>query len=239
MTGTTPTVVLAARFPEMSLRGPRLLRRTARWIKGEVDAGYRPVVVIGTRSRREERGLDITHAGAPVGLAGAREIDRARAAAEELAVASLALALSTLGVTARSVSASEVELEGEGGFGAGVLRHLDTLYLTELVADGITPVLAGGHVLRADGEITMLEPGGADLTAVTLAGALGGVPCHIVVDHADRVGKRTRRVNPEAQRQAVVLGVSVVERSLEPRPTLVLESVAIHEPITTPLGGLP
>src|SRR5439155_8387264 len=95
------TVVVAVRFPEMSLRGPRLLRRTARWLKAEIDAGCRPVVVVGTRSRREDRGLE---------LAGAREIDRARAAAEDLAVASLALALSTLGVSARSLSARDIEL---------------------------------------------------------------------------------------------------------------------------------
>jgi aspartate kinase len=223
------TVVVAVRFPEMSLRGPRLLRRTARWLKAEIDAGCRLVVVVGTRSRREDRGLE---------LAGAREIDRARAAAEDLAVASLALALSTLGVSARSLSARDIELEGEGGFGAGVVKHLDARYVTELLARDITPVLAGGHVLRADGETVMLEPGGADLTAVTLAGVLCA-PCHVVVDHGARPGVRLRRIRPDALTRAEALGVPVVQRNLEPRPPLVLESAtAAAEPIATPLGGL-
>jgi len=240
MNDAAPTAVIAVRFPEMSLRGPRLLRRTARWIKAEIDGGCRPVIVVGTRSRHEDRGLEVAALGAALGLKRAREIDRARAAAENLAVASLALALSALGVSARSLSAHEAELEGEGEFGAALLTHLDIRYVNELVDGGIAPVLAGGHVLRADGETAMLDSGGSDLTAITLAGLLGRAPCHIVVDHGDRPGIKVRRIHPDALARAAAIGVEVVRRNLQLRPTLVPESVTDgDESGTTPLGSLP
>lgn len=206
--------VLSVRFPEMSLRGPRLLRRTAVWIKAELDAGARPAIVIGTHSRRADW-VDGAGAGAARGLTGSRELDRARAAAEDLVAATLALALSVLGVGARSLSARDAELEGAGEFGAGVLRHLDARYVAELLAGDCVPVLPGGHVARADGETVMLGSGGADLTAVALAAALGGA-CHFLRDPG-RPSLPVRSIHPDVMAKAETLGVAVVRRSFEPR----------------------
>jgi len=207
--------VLSVRFPEMSLRGPRLLRRTAVWIKAELDAGARPAIVVGTHSRRADWVDGAGTAGAARGLAGSRELDRARAAAEDLVAATLALALSALGVGARSLSARDAELEGAGDLGAGVLRHLDARYVAELLAGDVVPVLPGGHVARGDGETVMLGPGGADLTAVALAAALGGA-CHFLRDPG-RPSSPVRSIHPDVVAKAETLGVTVVRRSFEPR----------------------
>lgn len=204
--------VLSVRFPEMSLRGPRLLRRTAVWIKTELDTGARPAIVVGTHSRRADW---VDGAGTARGLAGSRELDRARAAAEDLVAATLALALSVLGVGARSLSAQDAELEGAGEFGAGVLRHLDARYVAELLAGDVVPVLPGGHVARGDGATVMLGPGGADLTAVALAAALGGA-CHFLRDPG-RPSLPVRSIHPDVVAKAETLGVAVVRRSFEPR----------------------
>jgi len=100
------TAVLSVRFPEMSLRGPRLLRRTTVWIKAEIEAGVRAVIVVGTHSRRDDWVAGDGDAGAPASaVARLRELDRARAAGEDLVAATLVLALSALGVGARSLSA--------------------------------------------------------------------------------------------------------------------------------------
>lgn len=212
---TDARLVLAVRFPEMSLRGPLRLRRAAQWIKAEIDRGARPAIVVGTRSRGEERGSATTRFGVGSELAGAREIDRARAAAADLAAASLALALTALGVSARSLSPRDVELEGVGEFGAAVLHRLDARPVGLVLANQVTPVLAGGHVVRRDGEIAMLEAGGPDLTAVVLAGALGNVPCHFLVDRATRQGTNVRRVHFDAVERARVLGVRIATRTSE------------------------
>jgi hypothetical protein len=227
VTDPPATVVLAVRFPEMSLRGPLRLRRAAQWIKAEIDRGTRPVVVVGTRSRREERGFTI---------AGAREIDRARAAAADLAAASLALALTALGVSARSLGPRDVQLEGVGEFGAAVLHRLDARPVGRLLANRVTPVLAGGQIVRRDGEIAMLEAGGPDLTAVVLAAALGSVPCHFLVDRATRQGTNVRRVHFDALERARALGVRIATRTPELAGVIQSESGGPPGSPTTSLG---
>jgi hypothetical protein len=211
------TAVLSVRFPEMSLRGPRLLRRTAVWIKAEIDAGVRAAIVVGTHSRRDAWVAGDGDAGAPASAAARlRELDRARAAGEDLVAATLVLALSALGVGGRSLSARDAGLEGSGQFGAAVLERLDVRRVAELLAGDCVPVLAGGHVARADGETAMLAPGGADWTAVALAAALGGVACHFMADPG-RPALRARSIHPEVLAKAEALGVPVVRRGFEPR----------------------
>ncbi len=99
----------------------------------------------------------------------ARELDRAAAAAEQVAAALLAASLSATGVPAVSLRADEAGLVGEGEFGAGSLSAVETPRLRELAADGLVAVVTGGQVQRADGEIVMLRSRSADVIAVALA----------------------------------------------------------------------
>jgi aspartate kinase len=211
------TAVLSVRFPEMSLRGPRLLRRTTVSIKAEIEAGVRAPIVVGTHSRRDDWVAGDGDAGASASaVVRMRELDRARAAGEDLVAATLVLALSALGVGARSLSARDTGLEGSGQFGAAVLERLDVRRVAELLAGDCVPVLAGGHVARPDGETAMLGPGGADWTAVALAAALGGVACHFMADPG-RPALRARSIHPEVLAKAEALGVPVVRRAFGPR----------------------
>jgi aspartokinase len=178
-------------------------------------------------------------AGAIRGAVGARESDRARAAAQDLAASTLALALSALGVSARSLGVRDLELEGVGEFGAAVLHRLDAELVGRLVASRVTPVLPGGHVFRRDGEIVMLGNGGADLTAVVLAAALGTVPCHFLADRPGRLEPNVRRIHLEAVERARSLGVRIATRTFELGATLQAEErgASAIDAFTPPPGG--
>jgi hypothetical protein len=217
------TTVLAVRFPEVPLRGPRLLRQTALWIKREIGEGARPAIVVGTHCRWYDRIVELADdAGPSWRVPSGREADRMRAAGDDLAAAMLAAALSALGVAARSIDVRDAELEGDGDFGAGALRHLDARYVAELLAGEIVPVVPGGHVHRPDGETIMLAPGGVDVTAVALAIALGAVPCHFIGGRKQS-GPAHRRISRDAVARAQAYDVPVLLRRLDSSSSETLE----------------
>jgi len=124
----------------------------------------------------------------------------------------------------------DLQLEGVGEFGEAVLHRLDAELVGRLVASRVTPVLPGGHVVRLDGEIVMLGTGGADLTAVALAAALGAVPCHFLLDRPGRSEPNVRRIHAEAVERARSLGVRIATRTFELGATLQAEERGASAP---------
>lgn len=207
---------IVLKFGGTSVATPGRVRLAARRVRAHVRRGGRVVVVVSAAGHTTDgllRQIDrLGGTGAPeesavaaalvdAASALAREVDRALATGEDRSAALLAVALWKVGVPARSLRGGEAGVRAEGAFGAGEIGQLFTERVHRLLEGGIVPVVSGFQGERSDGETITLGRGGSDTSAVALAAALGGVPCHIVTDVAG-VFDRDPNLDPGARAYA-------------------------------------
>jgi len=208
---TTAPRPLVVKFGGTAIGNPARMRRAARRVEALAKQGRAVVVVVSAMGRRTDQILRWAEeaCGAPRGARWTRELDRALATGEELSVGLFAAALCARGVRAVGLRGGEAGVRVEGEFGAGRLREVRPGRITALLAAGQVPVIAGFQGQRADGETVTLERGGSDLSAVSIAAALGPCPCHIVTD-VDAVYTRDPRLDPAARRLAELTHLEMV-----------------------------
>lgn len=171
------------KFGGKTLATPNRVRLAARRVRLHRRRGDQPVVVASAMGQTTDRILRRIERVAPGSgrLASPREADRALASGEQEAAALVALALASLGLRAVSLQGGEAGLWAEGPYGAGQVVAVDTRGLRALMSRDIVPVVCGYQAARADGELVTLGRNSSDLTAVSLADALGA-ECHLVKD---------------------------------------------------------
>ncbi|WP_280267341.1 aspartate kinase [Nocardia wallacei] len=112
-----------------------------------------------------------------------RERDLLLSTGEQTSAAALALALHELGTPARSFTGRDAGITTDGVHARAHITDIDPTALQECLATGIVPVVTGFQGVAADtDEITTLDRGGSDTTAVALAAALGAETCEIYTD---------------------------------------------------------
>ena len=196
-----PSRPLVVKFGGTSLGTPARMRRAVRRVAAYTRAGHGVVVVVSAMGHRTDHILRWVNevCGAPRPEGGEREVDRAVATGEELSAGLLAAGLCAVGVRATALRGGEAGVSVVGPFGGGRIREVRAGRLRALLADGVVRVIAGFQGEREDGEMVTLERGGSDLTAVAVAAALGGAPCHIVTD-VDAVYAADPRMHVGAER---------------------------------------
>lgn len=204
-------VRLILRFGGSSLSSPLRVRGAADRIRFHVSEGAWVAAVVNApvqESFRIARWLN--RVSGERNADAARELDRAAAAAEQVAAALLAAALAATGMPAVSLRADEAGLVGDGDFGAGTLTAVEAARLDSLAKAGTIAVVTGGHVRRADGEVVMLRSRSADVIAVALAEALGA-QCHFIADREglDPTMREGQIVHPAAAKRAQERNVPV------------------------------
>jgi aspartate kinase len=109
-----------------------------------------------------------------------RSADRVVAAGEIVSAALLAAAIERLGRKTVALDGREAGLVAVGDWASARLRRVQPRRIRQILSAGAIPVVAGFQARRRRGLAT-LGRGGSDLTAVALAGALGG-SCELVKD---------------------------------------------------------
>jgi aspartate kinase len=181
-----------------ALATPELIAAAARRIVAERQAA--PLVVV-TSARRGVTDHLIALAEAVTAATGGHDepvlgAERAIATGEIVTAALLAAALERLGLRARALDAREAGLEGGGPPTAARLRRIRRGPLRRLLAEGVTPVVAGFQVAER-GTIRLLGRGGSDLTAVAIAVAHGAPHCAFFKRHGLRLADP--RQHPDAR----------------------------------------
>ena len=128
---------------------------------------------------------------------GRMAADRAVASGEVVAASLLAVALEQAGVSAVILDAREAGLLSDGHPGSASLTGVRTGRLERLIATGVVPVVTGFQGWHR-GRITTIGRGGSDITAVTLAAALGAAWCELVKEPG-AVHTADPRLVPEAR----------------------------------------
>ena len=132
------------------------------------------------------------------------------AAGEQVSSALLAMALTALGHRARSYLAHQIPMLTDAQHQRARIEKIETASLTECLADGVTPVVAGFQGLSAAGRVTTLGRGGSDTTAVAVAAAVAADECQICTD-VDGVYTADPRIVRNAQRMAQVTFEEMLE----------------------------
>ena len=171
---------LVQKFGGTSVADIAHIKRVARRVKAEVDAGNQVAVVTSAMAGVTNQLVGWTREACA--LHDAREYDVVVATGEQATCGLLALALHEVGVPARSWLAWQIPISTDGSHGKARIKAVEAAELSRRLDDGQVAVVAGFQGLGPDNRITSLGRGGSDTTAVALAAALGAERCDIFTD---------------------------------------------------------
>ena len=163
------------------LTGPKAYARTAKWLQQSCDGplgfGAPVMVVVSAENGVTDRLLADAQAICP--SPDTRALDLLWSTGELRSAALLALHLQARGVPARALNVHEAGLRaGDASLGAR------TEGLTRALESHAVVIVPGFLATEAGGAIVSLGRGGSDLSAVTLAAAVGADRCELIKDVA-------------------------------------------------------
>lgn len=128
-----------------------------------------------------------------------REYDMLVSAGERISTALVCMALADLGVAASSFTGSQAGIVTDTDHTKAKIVDIRAGRITEALAKGRVPVVAGFQGVSTDRDVTTLGRGASDLTAVALAAVLGAEACEIYTD-VTGVFSADPRVVPDAHK---------------------------------------
>lgn len=188
---------LVMKFGGTSVADLDRIRRVARHVKREVDAGNQVAVVVSAMAGKTNELVGWVEDASP--LYDAREYDTVVSSGEQVTSGLLALVLQNMGVDARSWLGWQIPFKTNGVHGAARIEEIDGARLIERLEMNQVAVVAGFQGIGPDNRIATLGRGGSDTSAVAIAAAIEADRCDIYTD-VDGVYTTDPRIVPEAQR---------------------------------------
>ncbi len=173
--------IMIIKFGGSSLADPGKIRRAAAMTLAARRRGFSPVAVVSAPADTTDDLLNLARhtAGGPL---RPRETDALLAAGEQISAALLAMAIEAEGGRAISLTGHQAGIITDAAFSAAGIMTVDARRLNKELRASRIPVVAGFQGFTRGGDITTLGRGGSDLTAVTLARALGAALCEFRTD---------------------------------------------------------
>jgi len=156
------------------------IQNVARRIKETLDSGNQVVAVVSAMGGVTDKliGLASEISSAPA----ERELDVLLATGEQQSIALVTMALHSIGVEAVSCTGRQAGVETMGSHTRGKIRSIDASYVSKEVNAGKVVIVAGFQGIREDGMVHTLGRGGSDLSAISMAHAVGADLCQIFTD---------------------------------------------------------
>ena len=218
---------LVMKFGGTSVADLERIRRVARLVAAEVQAGHQVAVVVSAMSGKTNELVAWTDGSgrAAPGLAESDdEYDAVVASGEQVTAGLLALTLRNMGLNARSWMGWQIPILTDEAHGRARIEDVPGEVLGSAIDTGQIAVVPGFQGVSAGGRITTLGRGGSDTSAVAVAAALG-CACDIYTDvdgvytTDPRIESRARRlekVSYEEMLEMASLGAKVLQtRSVE------------------------
>ena len=201
--------LIVQKFGGSSVADAESIKRVARRIVQTRQDGHDVVVVVSAMGDTTDELLDLAEQVSPD--PPGRELDMLLTSGERISMALLAMAIADLGADARSYTGSQAGLITDSAHGAARIIDVSPGRITEAIAEGAIPIVAGFQGVAQDTkDITTLGRGGSDTTAVALAAALGASGCEIYTD-VDGVFSADPRVVPKARQVPVITYEEMLE----------------------------
>src|SRR5437763_8185031 len=155
-----------------------------------------------------------------------REMDMLLATGEQTTIALTAIALHALGIPAVSLTGAQAGIVTDGVHTKAKIQNITPKRIHELLEQRNVVIVAGFQGQTIEGQVTTLGRGGADLTAIALAAALGADLCQIFTD-VDGVYTADPRVVPEARKLQEISYDEMLELAGSGAKVMQLRSVEI------------
>jgi len=179
---TTSAKIVVQKFGGSSLATAQLRALAAQRVADALASGEQPVVVTSALGRRPAPYATDSLLELASDPRSGPNIDMLLSCGELISAATFAHLLEARGIPARALSAGQAGIHTDENFGNARISRVDTTLILRLLAQNVTPVVAGFQGITEGGEVTTLGRGGSDLSAVALAQALGNAKCEIFTD---------------------------------------------------------
>jgi aspartate kinase len=190
------------KFGGTSVADLERIRRVARLVAAEVEAGHRVAVVVSAMAGKTNElvawtdGSGAAAQGLPV---SDDEYDVVVASGEQVTAGLLAMTLRNMGLPARSWLGWQIPIIADEAHGRARIDDVPPEKLAAAMDLGEVAVIAGFQGVTRDGRIATLGRGGSDTSAVAIAAALKAVRCDIYTD-VDGVYTTDPRIEAKARR---------------------------------------
>jgi len=215
------------KFGGTSVADLERIRRVARLVNAEVQAGRQVAVVVSAMSGKTNELVAWTDgAGAAAqGLPPSDdEYDVVVASGEQVTAGLLAMTLRNMGVRARSWMGWQIPIIADDAHGKARIDDIPPEKLAAAMDAGEVAVIAGFQGVTRDGRIATLGRGGSDTSAVAIAAAVGAA-CDIYTDvdgvyttdpRIESKAKKLAKISYEEMLEMASLGAKVLQtRSVE------------------------
>ena len=198
---------LVMKFGGTSMADLERIRRAARLVAAEVEAGHKVAVVVSAMAGKTNELVAWTDgAGRPTGVAAGNEgansddeYDVVVASGEQVTAGLLAMTLRNMGYPARSMLGWQVPILTTEVHGKARIADIPPANLVKAMDGGEIVVVPGFQGVTEDGRLTTLGRGGSDTSAVAVAVAAEAVRCDIYTD-VDGVYTPDPRIESKARR---------------------------------------
>ncbi len=230
---------LVMKFGGTSVADLERIRRVARLVNAEVQAGRQVAVVVSAMSGKTNELVAWTDGAgqaAPGLPASDDEYDVVVASGEQVTAGLLAMTLRNMGVPARSWMGWQIPIIADDAHGRSRIDDIPPEKLGAALDGGEVAVIAGFQGVTRDGRIATLGRGGSDTSAVAIAGALG-CPCDIYTD-VDGVYTTDPRIESKARKLAKISYEEMLEMASLGAKVLQTRSVELAMAYNVPVRVL-
>lgn len=219
---------LVMKFGGTSMADLERIRRAARLVAAEYDAGHRVAVVVSAMSGKTNELVAWTDgAGKATGNAieGDDEYDVVVASGEQVTAGLLSMTLRNMGYDAVSMMGWQVPIITSDIHGKARILDIPPAKLETALDAGQIVVVPGFQGVTESGRITTLGRGGSDTSAVAVAAAVKAIRCDIYTDvdgvyttdpRVEAKARRLKKISFEEMLEMASLGAKVLQtRSVE------------------------
>jgi aspartate kinase len=199
---------IVMKFGGTSMAGTERIRRVARIVKRQQDAGQEVAVVVSAMAGETDRLVNFCREANP--LYDPAEYDVVVASGEQVTSGLLAIALQALGANARSWLGWQLPIRTVEAHAKARVESIDADALIAEMQKGVIAVIPGFQGLSDDNRITTLGRGGSDTSAVAVAAAVKADRCDIYTD-VDGVYTTDPRIVAKARKLANVTYEEMLE----------------------------
>jgi aspartate kinase len=217
---SAPLVV--QKYGGSSVSDPERVRRVARRVVGEREAGRQVCVVVSAMGDTTDELIELARRVSPG--AHPRERDMLLTAGEQISIALLSMAINDLGSDAVSFTGQQAGIMTDTSHGRARIVRIESERVREALEASRVAIVAGFQGVSTTLDVTTLGRGGSDTTAVALAAALGADVCEIYTD-VDGVFTADPRLVPEARKLEVLSYEEMLDLAACGAQVLMLRSV--------------
>ncbi|HEX7943456.1 MAG TPA: aspartate kinase [Phenylobacterium sp.] len=230
---------LVMKFGGTSVADLERIRRVARLVNAEREAGHQVAVVVSAMAGKTNELVawtDGSGAAAQGITPSDDEYDVVVASGEQVTAGLLAMTLRNMGVPARSWLGWQIPIIADDAHGRARIDEIPPEKLGAAMDAGEVAVIAGFQGVTRDGRIATLGRGGSDTSAVAIAAALG-CPCDIYTD-VDGVYTTDPRIESKARKLAKISYEEMLEMASLGAKVLQTRSVELAMAYNVPVRVL-